>query len=756
MSSSFMRTLRRVGLWCALPLAASGQVSLTADQWREDLAFLAKELPARHVQPFAHTSKADFDKQVADLQAQIPKLDESGIRTGFQRLAASLGYADTGIVWDLKNSSGMLPLRFYFFPDGVYVIGASEPDRKLLGGKLVRIGDTKVDEVIERLTPLIPRQNDAWRKAQLPFAMAASDFLAGSGITNSIRATEIVVQTPAGQEESSYVAAIPFGGASRMAPFLHGDPPLYRQNEQKNYWATGSGPTIYFQYNLGGEDLAQPFAKFRETLKQLLAQPGIERLVVDLRNHRGGNPAMLDSWIDEIKASRFNRKGRLFVVIGRATSSAGLVNAVRLAEETAATLAGETAGEKASDFGEPKPFTLPNSHLQVMVSTPLLTAADGGELDPEIAAEPSFQDFASGKDPVMEAILRVPTAELLTQSEQRYRKRIEANPSDFQAYERLSRIYAGEHRDAEAEKLWQRALEANASTPGFLMQVGQMNFRDRNFARAENVCRMAWAKNPADERARQGIVDALLAQDKPRQAMELLQAEVDKSPKQTGLHLQLARTAMRAEQFDLAIAEFQKVAAAPDSKPAIAADAYARIAEAYAGKGDWGNAAASYRKSLEAVPDDVAVLGALASVLDRNGEKAEALKAYASAIRLQPDNAMLLNNSAFLLGESGGDLSQALEYVLRARELLPYSVDIADTLGWVYVKREELDRAVTVLRAVADAAPGVALFRYHLAFALWKAGDQTEAAAQLKQALQLKPAEAERKQMEALAKELAK
>src|SRR5215472_17018418 len=101
---------RRAALYCAsailLTASATAQLSLTPEQWRQDLDFLAREIPAAHPHPVDHITRTAFDKQVADLHAQIPKLDESGIRTGFQKIVASLGDPQTKIVWGLKNSSG--------------------------------------------------------------------------------------------------------------------------------------------------------------------------------------------------------------------------------------------------------------------------------------------------------------------------------------------------------------------------------------------------------------------------------------------------------------------------------------------------------------------------------------------------------------------------------------------------------------------------------------------------------------------------
>lgn len=78
------------------PLAGCGQTPvavLSPEQWRADLAYLAKELPARHIRAFATISKADFQAEVKDLDERIPKLTDGAIRAGLLRLPRVWGTA---------------------------------------------------------------------------------------------------------------------------------------------------------------------------------------------------------------------------------------------------------------------------------------------------------------------------------------------------------------------------------------------------------------------------------------------------------------------------------------------------------------------------------------------------------------------------------------------------------------------------------------------------------------------------------------
>ncbi|HNC42620.1 MAG TPA: hypothetical protein PLU80_00460, partial [Acidobacteriota bacterium] len=51
--------------------------SLPRDEaWRQDVQFLAKELPKRHKNLFFHLKKADFNRSIRQLDTTLPKLSD--------------------------------------------------------------------------------------------------------------------------------------------------------------------------------------------------------------------------------------------------------------------------------------------------------------------------------------------------------------------------------------------------------------------------------------------------------------------------------------------------------------------------------------------------------------------------------------------------------------------------------------------------------------------------------------------------------
>ena len=108
-------------------------------------------------------------------------------------------------------------------------------------------------------------------------------------------------------------------------------------------------------------------------------------------------------------------------------------------------------------------------------------------------------------------------------------------------------------------------------------------------------------------------------------------------------------------------------------------------------------------------------------------------------VAADPGNAAGLNNYAYLLSESNGELSEALKYAQKAKELAPGKPEYADTLGWILYLKGLYPMAVSELQRAADSG-GSAVWKYHLAMAYAKAGDVNRGRATLQAALKQNPA----------------
>jgi len=137
---------------------------------------------------------------------------------------------------------------------------------------------------------------------------------------------------------------------------------------------------------------------------------------------------------------------------------------------------------------------------------------------------------------------------------------------------------------------------------------------------------------------------------------------------------------------------------------------------------------------LKENPKDVGFrmyMGDLASATSSFGQAATY---YQSALALQPNNALILNNLAWAAGQTKSP--KALEYAEKANELAPNQPAIMDTLAVLTAEKGDTGKAIELLRKAVSLAPQAASIQLNLAKILIKAGNKDDA----------------RKELEALAK----
>jgi hypothetical protein len=392
--------------------------------WRADLAWLAQRMDALETAPFPGIGLAQFNANAAALSDAAANLSDPQIRTAIQALVASLEVAHTDVGWPSTTPFNYLPLSFYWFDDGIYITAASAQYRDLLGTRLLAVGRTPIGDATNILTALVPHENDQWPRYYIPLnKLYNTDFLFGTGLTDSTAGAQLQVardvsqqlagrpEPPAPSSVSVTVQAFPGSQYPHLIQAFQGSLPLYRQNPQLHYWATliDGGATVYFQYNSCTEDPTLASAVFLAQLNQMLAANTVERLIVDMRNNTGGNGSILDPWIEQIKASRFNQAGRLYVIVGRATFSAAMEASDHFQDETAAIFVGEPTGGKPQFIYRIGAFGLPYYGISVSYSGGVEPAANPApSLQPDIPTGLTFQQYMDGDDPAMDAILSLP------------------------------------------------------------------------------------------------------------------------------------------------------------------------------------------------------------------------------------------------------------------------------------------------------------------------------------------------------------
>lgn len=147
----------------------------------------------------------------------------------------------------------------------------------------------------------------------------------------------------------------------------------------------------------------------------------------------------------------------------------------------------------------------------------------------------------------------------------------------------------------------------------------------------------------------------------------------------------------------------------------------------------------TYEQAIKARPDSAPLHLIVGSLYELSGRHEPAVEHYEQAVRIDPDLAVAKNNLAYLLAEQGRSLDRALDLAQEAKELLPDSPNVADTLGWVLLKKGIPQAAIGYLKeAEGGFPPGrgeLGIVRHHLAQAYAANGEPERALEALDRAL---------------------
>ena len=227
------------------------------------------------------------------------------------------------------------------------------------------------------------------------------------------------------------------------------------------------------------------------------------------------------------------------------------------------------------------------------------------------------------------------------------------------------------------------------------------------------------------------IVAIKMEQRKPKEAEERLLRHSDMVPKNSSVALLVGQFYASQQRYDLAEKAFKHSIELNQGDMS----AYTSLAALYMRAGKIDQAVVEYEAALEKDPNLVPANMVLGMIDESRKNYDSAESRYQKVLQVNSRFAPALNNLAYLMVDRGENLDVALGYAERAREQAPNEPTIADTLGWIYYKKNVLLTAVSLLKEATDKLPDNPVISYHYGMALHKSGDKTGAKNALEKAL---------------------
>jgi tetratricopeptide (TPR) repeat protein len=410
-----------------------------AEKWREDLRFMAEELPKRHQNLFHAMTREQYETAVKSLNERIPSLTRNQIIVELTRIVAMIGDGHTsiaGLMSDPKIGFRSYPLSLHFFKDGLFVITADREHAQAVGARVLKIGNRSAEQAFDAIKGLVfhDHNNEFGLKASAPFVLVTPEVLHAVGLVEDMDKAQFVVEKDGKQMTLELKPVVrnqteahsvwdylkPQGWVdARDAASL--PTPLWLKNVRDLFWFEylSDSKTVYVQFNGVADKPDETVADFSKRLFAFVEKNPVERLILDLRWNGGGNNYLNKPLILGLIKSKMDERGKLFTIISRYTFSAAqnLVN--ELEKYTNTIFVGEPTGENVNFYGDAARIELPNSKLVVRASTLWWQNLDPRDrrlwTGPQLAAELTSKDYFTNNDPALKAILNYSPKKELTE-----------------------------------------------------------------------------------------------------------------------------------------------------------------------------------------------------------------------------------------------------------------------------------------------------------------------------------------------------
>jgi hypothetical protein len=246
-----------------------------------------------------------------------------------------------------------------------------------------------------------------------------AEVLDGLGIVDGASSATFTVERPGGQRTDVTLNAL--AAARYVAAFadpIHGhDPsilpraarPLYLAGSARPIWTRtlAAGRAVYLGYN----SVRSPTSAELARLERLVRGKAVRRVIVDVRLNGGGDNTTYGPFTQLFGSKRVNRRGRLYLLTGRATFSAAANFAAEIDRDTKAIIVGEPTGGGVETYGDTSPQFLPSLGWTVRIANQYHERKNGPDdsrlaVEPDIHVDLTSAQYFAGVDPVLARALK--------------------------------------------------------------------------------------------------------------------------------------------------------------------------------------------------------------------------------------------------------------------------------------------------------------------------------------------------------------
>jgi len=375
---------------------------LTKEMIIADIDDYAKGVARNHVNAFTVIKRRDFFKEIQKIKDSAGQLNIDVLLIRLMKVNAMIGDEHTNIAYIARD---LFPFSCYWFSEGIFVTATDERNEPMLHAKVIAVNNMPIDSVAERIALLSTDRNKAGIKYKLQRSLFDPFVIHGLEISPS---RDGVIYTMIKQNGDTVLVRPISKDKREMSLHKHSDKKfLRRMNKGDDYWYQFDDTARYLYFYYGAchdQDKDHLFADLEKRMEVDIERKKPAKIIIDMRDNQGGVPVLLHNFISYLNTSSLNRKGHIYVLIGRKTFSSAIINSTQLKEATYAQLVGEETSGSVAFYAGTEWFTLPATGLKVQYSTQYWSTNEkyNGSLRPDVLIQETFADYLSGIDAALE------------------------------------------------------------------------------------------------------------------------------------------------------------------------------------------------------------------------------------------------------------------------------------------------------------------------------------------------------------------
>ncbi len=339
-------------------------------------------------------------------------------------------------------------------------------------------------------------------------------------------------------------------------------------------------------------------------------------------------------------------------------------------------------------------------------------------------------------------LMRKETAE----AEAAFLKTLDIAPTLIEPRLDLIQIYQAENKKEKIISLYEEILSQYPGNSAVEIELALLYLDNGRIDEANEMLKALGERAATDRDVIRAVIQNLILQGRNKEAVVVLSTMAQAAPEDADIHYAAGLAQFNLEDFEAAYQQFSQVDPESELYPnsvihmaiidyknedieggiklletainqvpeAVKPELIPYLSSFYKSREEYDKALAIVQQGLGIEPENPDLLFELGVIYDKLGNTEAAVGQMQKVIVLKPDHADALNYIGYTYADKGINLDEAEQLITKALNADPENGYILDSLGWLYYRKGEHEKAASTLEKAVALVPDDPILLEHL------------------------------------------